>query len=100
MRAHAGSLTSANVRVDAVISRLRMPAESLAAVQLGDLIDIEPEVPGGLILQLSINGTTVAWASVREADGQLVGTIIDRNANPKLQRVDQWKLRKPPRPKG
>ena len=98
MRTPANALAGVNLRVDAVIAQLRMPADALAAVQPGDLIDLEPAVAGGLLLQFAINGTTVALATVREIDGRLVATIIESNLESKLRRVDQWKLRKPAGP--
>ena len=88
-------IESTAVAVDAVISRVRMQAESLAALKPGDCLDLEPQAGSELLVQLMVEGQTIAVASVEVVDGQLVATIInnDLNNGPGMtgRRIDQWK---------
>jgi flagellar motor switch/type III secretory pathway protein FliN len=83
------------IEVDAVLARLRMPVETLAALSPNDRLDIEPQAGSQLIVHLMAEGQTIAVASVDEIDGQLVATIINNgfNIGPGLggRRIDQWK---------
>jgi hypothetical protein len=86
---------TARVVVDAVISRIQIPAESLAALEPGDLIDIEPESPNQIVVQLSVAGTIIGSAVVEEKDGRLIATIINTSSHMQGRGNDQWKVRKP-----
>jgi hypothetical protein len=86
------------IEVDAVLARVRMTANSLAALSPNDRLDIEPQAGSELLVQLTVAGQTIAVASVEVIDGQLVATIIDNDLNkgPGLagRRIGQWKYRK------
>jgi Type III flagellar switch regulator (C-ring) FliN C-term len=81
--------------VDAVLARVRMPAESLVALSPGDRLDIEPQARSQLLVELVAEGQTIALALVEAVDGQLVATIINSGVNngPGMagRRIDQWK---------
>lgn len=83
------------IEVDAVLARLRMPVETLAALSPNDRLDIEPQAGSQLLVHLMVEGQTIAVASVDEIDGQLVATIINNGlgSGPVMggRRIDQWK---------
>src|SRR6202030_2230861 len=65
------------VKVDAVLARVRMPAESLAALSTTDRLDIVTEGGSEHRLEFVVEGKIVAVASVEVVDGQLIATIIN-----------------------
>jgi flagellar motor switch/type III secretory pathway protein FliN len=80
--------------VDAVLARVRMQVDSLAALSPGDRLDIEPPAGSELLIHLMAQGETIAVASVEISDGQLVATIINKGPGVTGRRIDQWKHRK------
>jgi hypothetical protein len=88
--------------VDAVLARLRIPAETLVALSPADRLEIEPPSGSPLLVQLMAAGQTIAFASLEVVDGQLIATIINNDVNNDLnngpgsggRRIDQWKHRK------
>jgi flagellar motor switch/type III secretory pathway protein FliN len=87
-------LQSAEVTVDAVVARTRMPAASLAALEPGDFVDLEAQAGSELVVRLVADGSTVAVASIEEVNGQLVATIINNGPGTTGGRIDQWMCRK------
>jgi hypothetical protein len=85
------NIENTTVEIQAVLSRLRMPAEEVAALAPADRLDIEGEGGGGLLVQLIAAGKTVAVASLEVADGKLVATIINHGPGLTGERIDQWK---------
>lgn len=88
------TLQRTTMEVDAVLARLRMPADSLAALSPDDRLDIEPQTGSALLVQLMVDGHTIAVASVEHVDGQLIATIINNGPGIAGRRIDQWKHRK------
>jgi flagellar motor switch protein FliM len=93
-----GFIQTTSVTVDAVLARVRMPAESIAALSPGDWLDIEAQGGAGLLVRLIAEGQTIAVASLEIVDGQLIATILNHDANngpgAAGRRIDQWKHRK------
>jgi flagellar motor switch/type III secretory pathway protein FliN len=84
-------LESTTVEVQAVLSRLKMPAEEIAALAPPDRLEIEAEGGAGLQVQLVAAGNTIAVASLEVVDGRLVATIINTGPIIPGGRIDQWK---------
>jgi Type III flagellar switch regulator (C-ring) FliN C-term len=93
-----GFIRTTSVTVDAVLARVRMPVESVAALAPGDRLDIEAQGGAGLLVRLVAEGQTIAVAALEIVDGQLIATILNNDANngPGVagRRIDQWKHRK------
>jgi hypothetical protein len=89
------SIENTTLEVQAVLSRLRMPAETLAALAPADRLEVESEGGAGLFVQLMTEGVTIAIASLEVVDGQLIATIINTGPGLAGQRIDQWKHSKP-----
>jgi flagellar motor switch/type III secretory pathway protein FliN len=93
-----GMIQTTSMVVDAVLARVRMQAETLAALSPGDRLDIEPQAGSQLLVHLVAEGQIIAVASVEQVDGQLIATIINNALNngpgPAGRRIDQWKHRK------
>jgi flagellar motor switch/type III secretory pathway protein FliN len=79
------------VEVQAVLARLRMPAESLAALCCGDHLTVESEDGSGLRVRLIAAGVTIAVASIEVREGSLIATIVNRGPELTGRRIDQWK---------
>jgi hypothetical protein len=79
------------LEVQAVLSRLRMPAEEVAALAAADRLDIEGEGGAELLVRLIAAGNIIAVASLEVADGKLVATIINHGPGLTGGRIDQWK---------
>jgi flagellar motor switch/type III secretory pathway protein FliN len=92
-------IESTTTEVDAVLARVRMQAETLAALSPGDRLDIEAQAGSALLVQLVAEGQTIALASVEVVDGQLIATIINSELNNGSglagRRINQWKHRTP-----
>lgn len=91
----ANPTLDAEVMVSAVISRIEMPALSIAALAPGDFLDTEPEIGNQPIVRLTIGATTVALASIAKVEGQLIATIINDRPDLSGRKGDTWKVRKP-----
>jgi flagellar motor switch/type III secretory pathway protein FliN len=87
----ARTIESTAVEVQAVLTRLRMPAEEVAALGPDDRLEIEAEGAAGLLVQLIAAGETIAVASVTVVDGRLIATIIHNGPGMTGGRIDQWK---------
>ena len=87
----ARSLEALAMEVHAVLARVRMTAESLAALSPADRLDIEPQSSSQLLVELAVEGKTIALASVELIDGQLIATIINNGPGQAGRRIDQWK---------
>jgi flagellar motor switch/type III secretory pathway protein FliN len=91
-------IQTTSVTVDAVLARIRMPAESVAALSPGDRLDIEAQGGAGLLVRLIAEGQTIAVAALEVVDGQLIATILNNDGNngPGVagRRIDQWKHKK------
>jgi len=85
------TIESTTVEVQAVLSRLRMPTEEVAALAPSDRLEIEPEGGAGLLVQLTAAGETIAVASLEVVDGRLIATIINHGPGIAGRRIDQWK---------
>jgi hypothetical protein len=88
-------IESTSVEVQAVLSRLRMPTEEVAALAPPDRIEIEAEAGAGLLVRLVAAGNIIAVASLEAVDGRLVATIINNGPATSEGRIDQWKHSKP-----
>jgi flagellar motor switch/type III secretory pathway protein FliN len=84
-------MTRAAIQVDAVLARVRMPADAVAALSPNDRLDLEPEAGSQLLVRLMAEGKTIAVASVEVVDGRLVATIINNGPGVAGRRIDQWK---------
>ena len=93
----ANPTLDAEVMVSAVLSRIQMPALSIAALEPGDFLDTEPEIGDPPIVRLTIGATTVALASIAKLEGRLIATIINNGPGLSGRKDDTWKLRKPKR---
>jgi len=82
------------VEVHAVLARLRMPTESLAALSCGDHLSVESEDGSGLLVRLMAAGVTIAVASIEVIEGSLIATIVNRGPELSGPRIEQWKHRK------
>lgn len=91
---HSRFIESAALAVDAVLSRVRMPAETVAALAPNDFLDLEPQTGSQLVVQLMAEGQTIAVASLEQVDGQLIATITNIGPGLAGRRIDQWKHRK------
>jgi Type III flagellar switch regulator (C-ring) FliN C-term len=91
----ANPTLDAEVMVSAVISRIEMPALSIAALAPGDFLDTEPEIGNQPIVRLTIGATTVALASIAKVEGRLIATIINNRPDLSGRKGDTWKVRKP-----
>jgi flagellar motor switch/type III secretory pathway protein FliN len=85
------TIESTAVEVQAVLARLRMPAESLAALSLGDHLTVESEDGSGLLVRLMAAGVTIAIASIEMIEGNLIATIVNHGPAVTGTRIDQWK---------
>ena len=82
------------VKVDAVLARVRMPAESLAALSPTDRLDIVSEGGSEPRVEFVVEGEVIAVASIEVVDGQLIATITNNGPARSGRRIDQWKHRK------
>ena len=89
------TIESTAVEVQAVLSRLRMPTEEVAALAPADRNEIEAEAGTGLLVRLVAAGNTIAVASLEVVEGRLVATIINNGPATVAGRIDQWKHSKP-----
>jgi hypothetical protein len=91
----ANPTLDAELMVSAVISRIEMPALSIAALAPGDFLDTEPEIGNQPIVRLTIGATTVVLASIAKVEGRLIATIINNRPDLSGRKGDTWKVRKP-----
>lgn len=85
------TIENTTVEVHAVLARLRMPAESLAALGSGDHLSVESEDGAGLLVRLMVAGVTIAIASIEMIEGSLIATIVNQGPGMTGPRIDQWK---------
>jgi flagellar motor switch/type III secretory pathway protein FliN len=87
-------MTHTQIEVSAVLSRVRMPVETLAALAPGDCLEVEPEISVGAQVRLTIGDKTIAIASVTEDNGCLIATIVRLGAGHAVEKPDPWQFRK------
>jgi flagellar motor switch/type III secretory pathway protein FliN len=86
-------MNAANVCLSAVIARIRMPLDTLASLKSGDIIEIDTDLGAEPLVCLTVQGRTVAIATLIERDGVLRATISQ--CGPEADREpEKWDFRR------
>lgn len=93
MSANKQWMNAANVRLLAVVARIRMPLDTLASLKKGDVIEIDTDLGAEPLVRLAVQGRAVAIAAVTERDGVLRTTISQCDPDSDRQ-PEKWDFRK------
>jgi flagellar motor switch/type III secretory pathway protein FliN len=86
-------IDATNVCLSAMVARIRMPVDTLASLKNGDIIEIDTDLGAEPLVRLTVQGRTVAIATVTERDEVLRATISQ--CGPELDREpEKWDFRK------
>lgn len=83
---------AADVCLSAILTRIRMPVETLASLKSGDIIEVEPYLGTEPSVRLSVHGRTVAIATLIEDEGVIRATITQLDPDEDRE-FEKWELR-------